>query len=197
MDRIAFTGNRGLITKQLDNEAHSYVGQSIKWVGLVAVDITFDLPTTEYPADDIPDYIVEQGIPVGTGSITLRGINLRDYTNLISADINSNGTRIRFGGNKPIKRFSFSVNEEDIGNNIIQKHIFWNCRMTTIPDFSSATRLNDSPTLRDITIPITCTPIFYGNESGNKDRAIYDIMTNEDPDFKTFEDDFIFPTELD
>jgi hypothetical protein len=196
MDRIAFTGNKGLITKQLNNDATAHIGQPVKWVGLVSVDVTFDVPSTDYPADDIPDYLVATGAPIGTGTITLRGINLRDYNNITSVEINSTGTRVRFGADAPIKRFSFLANESSLGDEIIQKHIFWNCRMTSIPDFSSSTRSNDSPTLRDITIPITITPIFYNNLAGTKKRAIYDMLTNEDPDFARLEEDIIFPEEL-
>ena len=193
MERIAFTGNKGLLTRTLNNDATAYVGEPVKWVGLISIDVSFDLPSTPFPDDDIPDALVVNGTPSGSGTITLRGIHIDDYTNLVSAIKNTTGTRIRFGEDLPPLRFSFSANESSVVNDMELKHIFYNCRMTSIPAFSSSTKTEGEPTLRDIAIPITLTPLFYNDK---KNRAIYDIVTSEDVDFNNLEDTIVFPTLL-
>ena len=188
-------GNKNFMTQELLEDKSDYVGDAYIWdkEGLISAAFTFAREETEFPADDISDFVVITGEATGEGTVTLRGIECETYKRVINIGNTVDG--VTFGENLGIKRFGLSFDAQR-NDGSIDKYVFFCCRYNGMPAVNTNT-LSGSVQEPTVTMPIRITPIIYKKADGSYGKAIFKVLNSvkHPAAFNLYKDRFVIPNQ--
>jgi hypothetical protein len=175
-------GNKRLITRAIDPETNTYVGEAKEWTGLVSTNITFVQEITNFGADDDIAYLSLKTPITGSGTITLQNIRPREWAELLNLTI-EDGNGVDFGLDNTVKYFGMSfdeiVTEQNTGKSTIDKTIMYKVSVKCIPNID--TKSSDGKTIREFPIEVDLNVWHYADDkkafvkilNSEKDKALF------------------------
>lgn len=174
-------GNFDLETAVFTGNARKYqYGATKKWHGTMSLTMDFTQEVTSIAADDDPDYLQIAGFLTGSGSLKIAGMKLDEYQELFNVDTYSESGPYLFGSKKIPKEvgLAFKNTSKTESGQSFNKFVLYRVK-ATLPPLTTESMKNDGVTIRDFTINITASSVYYRKADGTIDAATYGAYNSE------------------